>query len=185
MLNLSPMNLTKMNEGISVRTCSHKDIDVLVALSIKTFRDTFDEFNTPQNMIRYINDTFTRKIIEHEMKQPGTVFFLALDDRRPAGYAKIRISHSPEGLASTSALEIERLYAHRQYFGKRVGHLLMQTCLAHARKKSVQTLWLGVWESNSRAIAFYQKNGFEKFGEHTFMLGEDAQTDWLMKKEFA
>lgn len=177
------MKLTKINEGISVRTCTLKDIDVLVALSIKTFRDTFDEFNTPENMIHYINGTFTRKIIEHEMKQAGTVFFLALDDRRAAGYAKVRMSHSPDGLNSSSALEIERLYAHKQYFGKRVGHLLMQTCLAHARKKGVQTLWLGVWEKNTRAIAFYQKNGFEKFGEHTFMLGDDAQRDWLMKKE--
>lgn len=179
------MNLTKMNEGISVRTCTPKDIDVLVALSIKTFRDTFDEFNTPENMIRYINSTFTKKILEHEMKQPGTVFFLASDDRRPAGYAKVRTSHPPRGVDVFPALEIERLYAHREYLGKRVGHLLMQTCLTYARKKEIRTLWLGVWEHNERAIAFYQKNGFEKFGEHTFMLGDDAQTDWLMKKDLA
>ena len=80
---------------------------------------------------------------------------------------------------------IERLYAHKQYVGKRVGHLLMQTCIAYARKKDVQTLWLGVWENNARAISFYQKNGFQKFGHHTFMLGDDAQSDWLMKKELS
>jgi hypothetical protein len=172
-----------MNEGISVRTCNAKDIDALVALSIKTFRDTFDEYNSPQNMIRYINETFTKKIIEQEMKQPGTVFFLAFDGRKAAGYAKIRTSHLPPGLASTSALEIERLYAQREYIGKRVGHILMQTCLAYARKKGVKTLWLGVWENNARAISFYEKNGFVRFGEHTFLLGEDAQTDFLMKKD--
>lgn len=61
--------------------------------------------------------------------------------------------------------------------------MLMQTCLAYARKKDVETVWLGVWEHNTRAIAFYEKNGFKKIGEHTFMLGEDAQTDWLMKKD--
>lgn len=177
------MNLTTMNEGISVRTCNRKDIETLVSLGIKTFRDTFDEYNSPENMIRYINDTFTRKIIEHEMKQPGTVFFLAFDDSRAAGYAKIRMSHTPPGLKSTSSLEIERLYAHREYVGKRVGYMLMQTCLAYARKKDIKTLWLGVWEHNARAIAFYEKNGFVKFGQHTFMLGGDAQTDWLMKKD--
>ena len=179
------MNLTKMNEGISVRTCNHKDIDTLVALGIKTFRDTFDEFNSPENVIRYINNTFTKKILEHEMKQPGTVFFLAFDEWRAVGYAKIRRSNLPEGMHSPSALEIERLYAHKQYVGKRVGHLLMQTCIAYARKKDVQTLWLGVWENNARAISFYQKNGFQKFGHHTFMLGDDAQSDWLMKKELS
>ena len=177
------MNLTTMNEGISVRTCNAKDIDALVSLGIKTFRDTFDEYNSPENMIRYINDTFTKKIIEHEIRQPGTVYFLAFDGRRAVGYAKIRSSHAPRQLGSTSSLEIERLYAHRDYLGKRVGHMLMQTCLAYAKKKGVQTLWLGVWENNPRAISFYEKNGFVRFGEHTFMLGEDAQTDWLMKKD--
>ncbi len=177
------MNLTMMNEGISVRTCSPKDIDALVALGIKTFRDTFDEFNSSENMLRYINETFTRKITEHEIKQPGTAFFLAFDGRKAVGYAKVRSSHAPSQLESKSTLEIERLYAHRDYIGKRVGHLLMQTCLAYAKKKGVRTLCLGGWEEDTRAIAFYEKNGFTRFGEHTFMLGNDAQTDWLMKKD--
>ena len=172
-----------MNEGISVRTCNSKDIDTLVSLGIKTFRDTFDEFNSPENMILYINQTFTRKIIELEMKEPGTVFFLAFDGRKAAGYAKVRNSRVPDGLNHSNALEIERLCAHAHYVGKRVGHLLMQTCLAFAKKKGHSALWLGVWENNGRAISFYEKNGFVRFGQHTFMLGKDAQTDWLMKKE--
>lgn len=172
-----------MNEGISVRTCNSKDIDTLVSLGIKTFRDTFDDFNSPENMLLYINKTFTRKVIEQQMNEPGTVFFLALEDQKPVGYAKVRASQQPEGLAGERPLEIERLYAHSQYVGKRVGHMLMQTCLAYAKKKGCGTLWLGVWENNSRAISFYEKNGFQKFGQHVFMLGNDAQTDWLMKKE--
>lgn len=172
-----------MNEGITVRTCNAKDIDTLVSLGIKTFRDTFDEFNDPANMILYLNKTFTRKVLEEEMKQPGTVFFLAFDGRRAAGYAKLRSSSAPAGLNGATSLEIERLYAHRDYFGKRVGHMLMQTCLAYAKRKECKTLWLGVWENNARAISFYERNGFERFGQHTFMLGNDAQTDWLMRKE--
>lgn len=183
MLNLIPITLTKMNEGISVRTCNQKDVDTLVSLGIKTFRDSFDEFNTPENMILYINKTFTKKIIEQEMKQPGTVFFLAFDGRKAAGYAKMKASAAPEEIKDTAVLEIERLYAHKEYLGKRVGYMLMQTCLAFARKKGCQTLWLGVWENNARAISFYEKNGFVRFGQHTFMLGNDSQTDWLMKKE--
>ena len=179
------MNFTTMNEGISVRTCNAKDVDTLVSLGIKTFRDTFDEFNNADDMIRYINNTFTKKIIEQELKQPGTVFFLAFDGWEAVGYAKIRSSNAPPGLGETSTLEIERLYSHRHYIGKRVGHLLMQTCLAYARKKGVRTLWLGVWENNARAIAFYKKNGFSRFSEHAFMLGNDAQTDWLMKKDLS
>jgi ribosomal protein S18 acetylase RimI-like enzyme len=172
-----------MNEGITVRTCNSKDVETLVSLGIKTFRDTFDEFNTPENMIRYINNTFTKKTIEREIKQPGTVFFLAFDERKAAGYAKVKSSEKPAGLNSTKALEIEQLYVHRDYIGKRVGYMLMQTCQAFAQKNSYQTVWLGVWEQNTRAIAFYEKNGFERFGQHPFTLGADVQNDWLMKKE--
>lgn len=172
-----------MNEGISVRTCNSQDVDTLVSLGIKTFRDTFDEFNTPEDMMLYINKTFTRKLVEQEMKEPGTVFFLAFDGRKAAGYAKIKASRSPEALGLTAALEIERLYAHKDYVGKRVGHMLMQTCLAFARKKGCPALWLGVWENNSRAISFYEKNGFVRVGQRPFVLGHDVQTDWIMKKE--
>ena len=171
-----------MNEGITVRTCNQKDIDTLVSLGIKTFRDTFDEFNDPENMMRYITATFTKKAVEAEMNQPGTVFFLAFEGRKAAGYAKLKTSPPPAELNGSNSMEIERLYAHRDYLGKRVGYMLMQTCLAFARKKHCKTLWLGVWENNARAISFYEKNGFERFGQHTFMLGNDAQTDWLMKK---
>ena len=76
-----------MNEGITVRTCNQKDIDTLVSLGIKTFRDTFDEFNDPENMMRYITATFTKKAVEAEMNQPGTVFFLAFEGMKAAGYA--------------------------------------------------------------------------------------------------
>lgn len=171
-----------MNEGISVRTCTHSDLDTLVSLGIKTFRDTFDEFNTPENMLLYINKTFTKKGVEKEMMEPGSVFFLAFDGRKAAGYAKVRASENPEELNGVSALEIERLYVLKEYLGKRVGYMLMQTCLGLAKKKGSEMLWLGVWEHNERAISFYKKYGFEKFGQHVFMLGHDAQTDWLMKK---
>lgn len=172
-----------MNEGISVRTCNEKDIDALLTLAIKTFRDTFDDFNTPENMIQYINKTFTKKALQEEMKQAGTVYFLALDGRQPAGYAKIRTSENPPGLDDIPAMEIERLYAQSQYIGKRVGYMLLKACLDFAKKKRAGAVWLGVWENNARAIAFYQKNGFKPFSQHTFMLGEDAQTDLLMRKD--
>jgi ribosomal protein S18 acetylase RimI-like enzyme len=172
-----------MNEGVSVRTCNAKDIETLVALGIKTFRDAFDDFNTTANMMKYINKTFTFKALAEDMKRPGTIYFLAVDDRKPAGYAKISAAPLPDGVDDASALQIERLYAQRQYLGKRVGYMLMKTCVDFAQKKGARTLWLGVWENNSRAIAFYEKNGFRKFGQQSFMLGDDTQTDWLMKKE--
>ena len=81
------------------------------------------------------------------------------------------------------ALEIERIYAVREYIGKNVGKVLLDDCLQWAKQQGSTVVWLGVWEHNPRAIAFYKKWGFEKFGEHKFVLGTDSQIDWLMKRE--
>jgi ribosomal protein S18 acetylase RimI-like enzyme len=171
-----------MDETITIRSCSLHDVEVIKSLGIRTFRETFDEMNTPQNMMLYINSTFTIRRIKEELQEPGSVFFLAEQDNEAVGYARVRSSKKPEGLEGNSCLEIERLYADKKFIGKRVGHILMSSCLQYANEHGYDCIWLGVWESNARAIAFYEKWGFEKFGEHVFMLGTDAQTDLMMKK---
>jgi ribosomal protein S18 acetylase RimI-like enzyme len=98
------------------------------------------------------------------------------------GYARVRKGHTPSELSSMSALEIERIYVAKEYFGKQLGKYLLDACIHHARKNNDRVIWLGVWEHNPRAISFYRKSGFEKFSEHTFILGTDHQTDWLMMK---
>lgn len=171
-----------VDESISIRSCALPDAEAIVSLGIRTFRDTFDEMNTPENMMLYINKTFTLKKIKEEIKERGSIFFIVEKDDDPIGYARLRTSHTPEALKGTVAMEIERLYVDKRFIGKRVGHLLMNTCLHYAKDHNFDTIWLGVWEHNERALEFYKKWGFEKFGDHVFMLGHDAQTDLLMKK---
>ena len=110
------------------------------------------------------------------------MFLLAERYDEIIGYARVRNSETPEALVNYKAIEIERLYTDKRFLGKRVGYLLMSQCLQYARENNFDVVWLGVWEHNERAIAFYRKWNFERFGEHTFMLGNDAQIDWLMKK---
>jgi ribosomal protein S18 acetylase RimI-like enzyme len=98
------------------------------------------------------------------------------------GYAKVIINKAIETLKEQSGLEIERIYVDRDFHGKHIGKQLLDKCFETARMNGVHVVWLGVWEHNPKALAFYKKWGFEKFGEHVFMLGNDAQTDWLMKK---
>lgn len=172
-----------MDNSITIRSCSLHDADAIVSLGIRTFRDTFDEENTPENMMMYLNKTFSKKRIQKEIAELGSVFFVAELDKATIGYARVRRSVVPEGLASTSAIEIERLYADKKFIGKRVGYLLMNECIRYAMEQGFDTVWLGVWEKNDRAIRFYERWGFEKFGQHVFMLGNDPQTDYLMKKK--
>jgi len=85
-------------------------------------------------------------------------------------------------LEDWNCIEIERLYAAKEFIGRNVGSKLMECCLQQAFDEGFQLVWLGVWEHNLRAISFYEKWGFEKFGSHPFMLGKDLQTDLLFKK---
>lgn len=168
--------------GTMIRKAGKNDAAKLAAIGRMTFIETFADTNTKEDMHQYVSKAFTEKQILKEMEEPGTTFLMAYDRERLAGYAKLRSSQCPEELKGKKALEIQRLYARRSYQGKKVGKELMEYSLEMARALGYEIVWLGVWEYNPRAIAFYEKWGFEKFGEQTFLLGYDAQTDLLMKK---
>jgi ribosomal protein S18 acetylase RimI-like enzyme len=112
-------------------------------------------------------------------------FLLAYHGNDIAGYVKIRDERVPLSLGNVSALEVARIYAVSNQIGKGVGSLLMQACIDIAGQRNKEWLWLGVWEKNQRAIDFYTKWGFEKFDETDFLLGDDMQRDWLMKKRIS
>jgi ribosomal protein S18 acetylase RimI-like enzyme len=123
--------------------------------------------------------------IRAELSDPLIIYLLAYDGNQLAGYVKMNEHEKEESKDLESPIEIERIYSVREMIGKGVGKKLMETCLAIAREKNKKEIWLGVWEHNSRAIEFYTRWGFEKFGEHYFPVGLDPQRDWLMKKPLA
>lgn len=177
------MTSRNTTQEIRIRPADHRDVALLCALGRKTFSDTFESFNTAEDMKLYLEKNFSEEQLEKEMQEAGAVFFLAWDDEKAVGYAKVRKGDAPPELLHMKAFEIERVYADREYLGKHVGKSLLTACMDHARQTGYDTVWLGVWEHNPRAIAFYEKWGFEKFGEHEFVLGTDVQTDWLMMKK--
>lgn len=170
-----------MNE-IKIKEATTADAVLIAELSRQTFYDTFAAENTKANMDKFMNETFTREKLINEVGSPGNTFLLAWDGEEAVGYARLRETPNPLLLEGGAALEIARIYAVQKSIGKGVGRALMQQCIATAREKGVHVIWLGVWEKNAKAIAFYTKWGFEKFSEHVFMVGDDPQTDWLMKK---
>ncbi len=167
---------------IVMRTCSPLDVETLKEISMNTFKETFESLNTPEDMQLYLNKKFTSQEVTKEVNDKDSMFFLALNENEAIGYAKINIGKDIAEFPKSKALEIERLYCIKKYIGKNVGKKLMDTCLEFAERNHFDIVWLGVWEHNNTAISFYGKFGFEKFGSQIFMLGNDAQTDLLMKK---
>ena len=136
-------------------------------------------------MDKFLSEQFTRGRLILEVGAPGNTFLLAYVDDTVAGYAKLRTGMEPNELKALPAIEIARLYVLKEYIGYGVGARLMQASIDIAREQGKQVVWLGVWEKNQRAIDFYTRWGFQKFAECAFQLGDDVQTDWMMKKELA
>jgi GNAT superfamily N-acetyltransferase len=167
---------------IRIRRAGVEDATTVADFSRRTFYESFARHNTEENMRLYLDEQFPRERQMAEVGAPGRVFLLAYLEEELVGYASLREAPAPAGLEGGNAIEIVQLYSDQRMIGKGVGPALMQACLDIAREQHRDWVWLGVWEHNHRAIAFYAKWGFERFGEHLFIVGLDAQTDWWLRK---
>ncbi|WP_346085282.1 GNAT family N-acetyltransferase [Sphingobacterium ginsenosidimutans] len=158
------------------------NIDLLQSISQQTFIEAFSETNTAENMRKYMAKKFSNETLLAELSNRGSEFYFAQLGNRVIGYLKINSEQAQTELQDEHALEIERIYVLQEFHGKKVGQLLYEKALDIAKLKNVDFIWLGVWEKNPRAISFYNKNGFVAFDKHIFRLGDDEQTDILIKK---
>jgi diamine N-acetyltransferase len=168
---------------MEIRLATSADAALVADLARRTFYESFARYNTEENMRIFLDEQSPRERQMAEVGAPGRTFLLALLDDEPVGYASLRESEPPEGLKGEKGIEVVQLYSDQRLIGKGVGPALMQACLDLARQQEKEWIWLGVWEHNLRAIAFYTKWGFERFGEHIFLVGLDAQTDWWMRRK--
>jgi diamine N-acetyltransferase len=167
----------------TIRTARSADAPRLSRLAATTFRDAFQAESSPEDMERYLAEAFTTEQQAAEIADPGNTILVA-EDHSPdgvelVGYAHLGSESPPESVVGPVPLELKRLYVARAWHGRGVAQALMNAVLDAARARGAKTLWLGVWERNSRAVAFYEKHGFTRVGEHSFTLGSDVQTDWV------
>ena len=171
--------------SIVIRQASVADAKLLTDLAYTTFWDAFAHHpkNAPEDLSSYMRQAFSLEQITTELADEKSIFLIAEFENEPAGYAKIIIDNIETGITAERPVELNRLYSHQRFLGQGVGKSLMDACFARAKQEGRDVMWLGVWEFNPRAQAFYEKNGFRIVGKHTFVLGSDPQTDLLMQKE--
>jgi diamine N-acetyltransferase len=179
--------LVCVGTAVKVRPATIEDAAALSRLGAATFRETFERDNTPEDMARYLAEAFTPEQQAAEIADPNSVVLLAehatgSSDSALVGYAHLACGEPPEAVRGPAPLELKRLYVARGWHGRGVAQALMDDAIAAAGARGAQTLWLGVWEHNSRAVAFYEKYGFRRVGEHPFLLGADKQTDWILAR---
>jgi ribosomal protein S18 acetylase RimI-like enzyme len=170
-------------ENIFIRRAEARDAGLVADLSRQTFQETFAAVNTTENMQLFLNKQFSKELLINEVTTGRGIFYLAYHNKIPAGYAYMREGTGFSQTGNLSAIELARIYAARSFQGIGIGKALMLACIETAIELNKEMIWLGVWEHNMKAIDFYKRRGFEKFGEHEFVLGKDIQVDWLMKKD--
>jgi diamine N-acetyltransferase len=166
---------------LHLRQATLADLHELQKIGRQTFFETFAASNTEENMQQYLQEGFAVEKLTAELENPNTAFYFALLDQQVVGYLKLNFGAAQTELKDQRALEIERIYVLQEFHGQQVGQALYEQAIAVARQANAAYVWLGVWEKNPRAIRFYEKNGFTAFDKHIFRLGEDAQTDIMMK----
>ena len=181
--SIKPNHYYFIMSNIEIKKASLSDLEVLQIISIQTFSETFAEVNTPENIENYNRESFNLEKLTSEITNPNSQFFIAYSDSEPIGYLKINFGDAQTEILNDHALEIHRIYVLQAFHGKKVGQLLLDKAIEIAQQSTADYIWLGVWEENHRALQFYTKNGFITFDTHIFILGEEKQTDLLMKLE--
>jgi ribosomal protein S18 acetylase RimI-like enzyme len=167
---------------VTIRRANSNDAELLAELGARTFKETFAADNTNEDMEVYLAAHFSVAQQTAELAHAASTFLIAEVEEQAAGYAKLHAGEPPKDIEGTKAIELVRLYVSSEWFGRGVGEALMRACVDEARNTGYETLWLGVWERNARAQAFYHKWDFRAVGEHVFQLGQDMQRDILMER---
>jgi ribosomal protein S18 acetylase RimI-like enzyme len=170
------------NLDVKIRRANPDDAHLLAELGARTFSETFAADNTAEDMSAYLAASFNVTQQSCELNDPASTFFIAEVGGVAAGYAKLHAGEAAEGINGIKPVELVRLYVSREWLGRGIGEALMRSCIDDAREAGHGVLWLGVWERNVRAQAFYRKWNFHAVGEHVFKLGSDQQRDILMER---
>ena len=170
------------NPDLKIRRANPEDASLLTELGARTFSETFAADNTPEDMADYLAANFNLSQQTAELNNSASTFLIAEVSGLAAGYAQLHAGEAVEGVAGAKPIELVRLYVSREWLGRGVGEALMRACVDEARQAGHGTIWLGVWEQNGRAQAFYRKWDFRAVGEHVFQLGSDSQTDIVMER---
>ena len=172
-----------------IRKCTMNDLEQLRDIAHDTFDDTFRPQNKKENIDAYLKRTFTLDQVKEELVNPNSMFYFLVNDdgnhEDIIGYLKLNINDAQTESMGDDALEIERIYVRKEYHRNGYGQQLFEYAVMKAKSLQRGFIWLGVWEKNQQAIGFYRAKGFEKVDAHSFMMGDEEQVDYIMKKSIS
>ncbi|WP_339307908.1 GNAT family N-acetyltransferase [Paenibacillus sp. FSL R5-0519] len=167
---------------IRTERCTIEHVSELQEISYETFNETFKAQNSPENMKAYLEKAFNREQLETELSMADSQFLFIYVNHELAGYMKVNINDAQSEKMGVESLEIERVYIRKEFQKHGLGKVLLHKAIELATEHHKTNIWLGVWEKNENAIAFYEKMGFVQTGSHAFYMGDEEQIDFIMTK---
>jgi diamine N-acetyltransferase len=167
---------------MSIKKCTLEELFILQKISYETFNETFKDQNSPENMKAYLERAFNLKQLEKELSNNSSQIFFVYFNNEVAGYLKVNTSDAQSEEMGDESLEIERIYIKNKFQKHGLGKFLLNKAIEIAVEHNKKEIWLGVWEKNENAIAFYKKMGFVQTGVHAFYMGDEEQMDFIMTK---
>lgn len=174
--------MTESANGFEIRAATLADVDALTAFGARSFYESFAADNTPEDMEKHLASAWRPELQRAEIEDPSLDTILAVSNGQLAGFAMVRDRQEPPDVTATRPVELWRFYVDRSWQGRGLARALMSAVEERARARGGRELWLGVWERNARAVAFYRKCGFEVVGKKIFVVGSDPQTDHVMMR---
>ncbi|WP_198342248.1 GNAT family N-acetyltransferase [Pedobacter psychrophilus] len=169
MLKIHPVNIQQVHQ--------------LQKISKETFLFAFANDNTPENLSDYFEKAFSIEALTKQISDHNSRFYFVYDDDKLAAYFKINIGESQTEIGANDGMELERIYIYPNHQNKKIGAFIINEVKIKGILEDKKYIWLGVWEHNLKAIKFYQNHGFKKFDSHIYYLGNDPQTDLMMRLE--
>jgi len=169
-------------DSLGIRPCTLSDLSILQKLSVDTFRQAYEPANDPIAFEQHIARAFNLEQLTKELNNPESRFFFLEELGKAIGFLKLNIGAAQTEFMEDNYLEIERIYLLGAFKGQGYGRLLMDFAIDTGRADGKEKIWLGVWEENPKAIAFYKHLGFQIVGSHTFMLADLPELDWVMER---
>lgn len=165
-----------------IRPASMEDASTLAELGARTFRETFERICSPEDMDAFLTRTYGEAMQRAELADPSRPGRILEIDGTPSGFLQLRLGHREPGVPGERPVELQRIYVLRDCRGGGHGAALMREALDMAHAWGADLVWLGVWENNRRALAFYRRWGFQEVGEHVFKIGDQVDRDLLLAK---
>ncbi|HSC06290.1 MAG TPA: GNAT family N-acetyltransferase [Steroidobacteraceae bacterium] len=165
---------------ITVRSARPDDATRLAAFAARTFREAYAAQMPWDDVKAYCESSYNADRQAAEIADRTVATLLAEVDATLAGFVQLRSGEAPPCVEAQRSIELWRLYVDARWQGRGVAQALMSRAEETAKSRDAALLWLGVWERNARAQAFYGKCGFSKVGTLPFTLGRELQTDLVM-----